>query len=160
MYGFPCEMDFSPLISEPHPRRKRLGWDSETRGEKNPSHMENHTKCISSNGTIIGTIHANKRARHTLEANPQPHVLFLLSTDHYDDIRTTLLDDQSPFVHAVHGVTGKSQQRLAVTRSEVSRSGASQTCHSHSESFTTASPMFLVNFTVRKTMCIVRVLYG
>ena len=30
-------MDFSPLVS-----------DSETRGEKNPSHMENHTKCISS----------------------------------------------------------------------------------------------------------------
>ena len=26
----------------------RLGRDSETRGEKNPSHMENHTKCISS----------------------------------------------------------------------------------------------------------------
>ena len=25
----------------------RLGRDSETRGEKNPSHMENHTKCIS-----------------------------------------------------------------------------------------------------------------
>ena len=25
----------------------RLGQDSETRGEKNPSHMENHTKCIS-----------------------------------------------------------------------------------------------------------------
>ena len=40
MYGFPCEMDFSPLVSE----SKR---DSETRGEKNPSHMENHTKCIS-----------------------------------------------------------------------------------------------------------------
>ena len=27
----------------------RLGRDSETRGEKNPSHMENHTKCISGN---------------------------------------------------------------------------------------------------------------
>ena len=26
----------------------RLGRDSETRGEKNPSHMENHTECISS----------------------------------------------------------------------------------------------------------------
>ena len=26
----------------------RLGRDWETRGEKNPSHMENHTKCISS----------------------------------------------------------------------------------------------------------------
>ena len=40
------EMDFSPLVSESHPRR--VGRDSETRGEKNPSHMENHTKCISS----------------------------------------------------------------------------------------------------------------
>ena len=39
LYGFPSEMDFSPLISESHPRRKRLGW------EKNPSHLENHTKC-------------------------------------------------------------------------------------------------------------------
>ena len=27
--------------------RKRLGWDSETCGEKNPSHMENNTKYIS-----------------------------------------------------------------------------------------------------------------
>ena len=25
----------------------RLGRDSKTHGEKNPSHMENHTKCIS-----------------------------------------------------------------------------------------------------------------
>ena len=31
----------------PPPRRKRLGRDSETRGEKNPSHMEKHAKCIS-----------------------------------------------------------------------------------------------------------------
>ena len=37
MYGFPCEMDFPPLVFESHPR---LGRDSETRGEKNPSHME------------------------------------------------------------------------------------------------------------------------
>ena len=48
LYGCPCEMDFSPLVSESHPRRKWLGRDSETRGEKNPSHMENHIKCISS----------------------------------------------------------------------------------------------------------------
>ena len=36
--------------SSPNPTlvASRLGWDSETRGEKNPSHMENHTKCISS----------------------------------------------------------------------------------------------------------------
>ena len=40
--AFPCEMDFSPLISESHPFHKRLRWDSETCGEKNPSHMENH----------------------------------------------------------------------------------------------------------------------
>ena len=26
--------------------RKRLGWDSETCGEKNPSHMESQTKSI------------------------------------------------------------------------------------------------------------------
>ena len=50
LYGFPCEMDFSPLVSESHSRRFAIGRDSETRGEKNPSHMENHTKCISSNG--------------------------------------------------------------------------------------------------------------
>ena len=49
LYGFPCEMDFSPLVSESQPRRKRQSrWDSDTRGEKNPSHMENHTKWISS----------------------------------------------------------------------------------------------------------------
>ena len=42
---FPCEMDFSPLVSESQPHRKQ---DSGTHGEKNPSHMENHTKCISS----------------------------------------------------------------------------------------------------------------
>ena len=35
LYGFPCEMDFSALVSE------------ETCGEKNQSHMDNHTKCIS-----------------------------------------------------------------------------------------------------------------
>ena len=47
--GFPCEMDFSPLVSESQPRRKRQSrWDSDTRGEKNPSHKENHTKWISS----------------------------------------------------------------------------------------------------------------
>ena len=40
-------MDLSPLVSESQPRRKRLGWDWETRDEKNPSHMENHTTCIS-----------------------------------------------------------------------------------------------------------------
>ena len=36
--------------SSPNPTlvATRLGRDSETRGEKNPSHMENHTKCISS----------------------------------------------------------------------------------------------------------------
>ena len=34
------------LVSESHPRRQWLGWDSETSGEKSPSHMENHTKCI------------------------------------------------------------------------------------------------------------------
>ena len=33
-------MEFSPLVSESHPRRKRLGRDSETRGENNLSHME------------------------------------------------------------------------------------------------------------------------
>ena len=40
MYGFPCEMDFSPLVTESHPRHRRLGLNSETRGEKTPSHME------------------------------------------------------------------------------------------------------------------------
>ena len=42
LYGFPCEMDISPLVSESYPHRKRLGWNSETRGEQNPcpSHME------------------------------------------------------------------------------------------------------------------------
>ena len=35
--------------SSPNPTlvATRLGRDSETRGEKIPSHMENHTKCIS-----------------------------------------------------------------------------------------------------------------
>ena len=45
MHGFPCEMDFLPLVFESHPRLKRLGRDSETRGEKNPSHMENHANA-------------------------------------------------------------------------------------------------------------------
>ena len=39
---------FSPLVYDHtlvanEPRRKWLGWDSDTRGEKNPSHMKNHT---------------------------------------------------------------------------------------------------------------------
>ena len=36
--------------SSPNPTlvATRLGRDLESRGEKNPSHMENHTKCISS----------------------------------------------------------------------------------------------------------------
>ena len=46
LYGFPCEIDFSPPVSEFQPRRKQLGWDSETYGEKNQSHMEDHTKYI------------------------------------------------------------------------------------------------------------------
>ena len=35
--------------SSPNPTlvTARLGRDSETRGEKNPSHMENHKECIS-----------------------------------------------------------------------------------------------------------------
>ena len=39
--------------SSPNPTlvATRLGRDSETRGEKNPFHMENHTKCISSRCT-------------------------------------------------------------------------------------------------------------
>ena len=45
---FLCNMDFS-LVCEPPPRRNRLEWDSETRVEKIPSHMETHTQCISSN---------------------------------------------------------------------------------------------------------------
>ena len=41
LYGFPCENWISHHC-------KRLRWDSESCGEKNPSQMENHTKCISS----------------------------------------------------------------------------------------------------------------
>ena len=36
-------MDFSPVVSEPHVPSSQ----NETRGEKNPYHMENHAKCIS-----------------------------------------------------------------------------------------------------------------
>ena len=48
LYGFPCEMNFPPLVSESHPRRMWLEWDFGTCGEKNASCMENHTKCMSS----------------------------------------------------------------------------------------------------------------
>ena len=45
------------VISGSHSRRKRLEWDSETCVEKNPSHMENHTKYMYSlNCSQIGTI--------------------------------------------------------------------------------------------------------
>ena len=52
-YDFPCEMEFSPLFSEIPPR---LWWNSETCGEKNPSYMENHTKCISCTGISVQNI--------------------------------------------------------------------------------------------------------
>ena len=46
-------MDFSPLVSESHPHRYATRAGLETHGEKNPSHMENHTKCISSFMMIV-----------------------------------------------------------------------------------------------------------
>ena len=67
---FPCEMDFSPLVAESHPRRKRLGWDSETRGEQNPYRMENHTKCISLFILFIPIIVAMQEVRGRLHITP------------------------------------------------------------------------------------------
>ena len=46
LYGYPCEMGFSPLVSEPRSHHKWLEWDSETCSEKNPS--QKHTKLLSS----------------------------------------------------------------------------------------------------------------
>ena len=34
---------------------KSLEWDSETCGEKNPSHMENHTNCFFSHTLLVKT---------------------------------------------------------------------------------------------------------
>ena len=39
------------------PNLRDSGGDSETRGEKNPSHMENHTKCISCHKDYYSTRH-------------------------------------------------------------------------------------------------------
>ena len=50
LYGFPCEMDFSPLVSESlsHPCHKWLEWESDNSIEKNPPHIENQAKSQSS----------------------------------------------------------------------------------------------------------------
>ena len=46
-------MDFSPLVSEIPPSG---GIRRPDRGEKNPSHMENHTKCIFSHTLHFSTL--------------------------------------------------------------------------------------------------------
>ena len=62
---FSCEMDFSPLVSEYHPRRKRLGRDShEWRVGETPSLLENMWNAFSpmlifhmSKVNVTGTVH-------------------------------------------------------------------------------------------------------
>ena len=113
-------MDFSPLVSESHPRRKWLGRDSETRGEKNPSRMENHTKCISCRAYVIEldkSLHSEHRQTNqhawktlhvyrylcssfytptlppsppTLTPSPPPY-LTLMFPDHHHDICVTCM---------------------------------------------------------------------
>ena len=49
--------------SSPNPTlvATRLGRDSETCGEKNPSHMENHTKCISYSLAVVHQLLKNRK---------------------------------------------------------------------------------------------------
>ena len=46
LYGFPCEMDFSRLQIPPSMQAPRVCICRLNCSEKNPSHMEIHTKCI------------------------------------------------------------------------------------------------------------------
>ena len=57
---FPCEMDFSPLVFESHPRRKWLLWDLERLVWEKAAHMEKHTKCI----IILASISTTLRERN------------------------------------------------------------------------------------------------
>ena len=50
MYGFPCEMDFSPLVSESRPRHRQVARKSISHGKPYKMHIsystENNATCI------------------------------------------------------------------------------------------------------------------
>ena len=99
-------MDFSPLVSEFHPRRKRLESHLETYGQKNPSRMETvqNVCCLVFTTDDISNMTDETDGKNDMEALTQCCVIFAVrclmrvladKKTRDSDIQTLVIDNLS-----------------------------------------------------------------